>query len=29
MKGFLPQMPKADLKERDVADLVEYIKSLK
>jgi cytochrome c oxidase subunit II len=29
VKGFKPQMPKADLKERDVADLAEYIKTLK
>jgi len=28
VKGFAPQMPKADLKERDVADLVAFIKSL-
>ena len=28
VKGFKPQMPKADLKERDVADLVAFIKSL-
>ena len=28
VKGFRPQMPKADLKERDVADLVAFIKSL-
>jgi cytochrome c oxidase subunit 2 len=29
VKGFKPQMPKADLKDRDVADLLAYIKSLK
>jgi cytochrome c oxidase subunit 2 len=28
VKGFSPQMPKADLKERDIADLVAFIKSL-
>ena len=28
VKGFPPQMPKADLKERDVADLTAFIKSL-
>jgi len=28
VKGFSPQMPKADLKDRDVADLVAFIKSL-
>ena len=28
VKGFAPQMPKADLSERDVADLAAYIKSL-
>jgi cytochrome c oxidase subunit II len=28
VKGFAPQMPKADLKESDVADLIAYIKSL-
>ena len=27
-KGFAPQMPKADLSDRDVADLIAYIKSL-
>ena len=29
VKGFAPQMPKTDLKERDVADLVAFIKSLR
>ena len=29
VKGFAPQMPKADLKDGDVADLVAYIKSLR
>ena len=29
VKGFAPQMPKADLSDRDVADLVAYIKSLR
>jgi cytochrome c oxidase subunit 2 len=29
VKGFSPQMPRADLKEEDVADLIAYIKSLK
>jgi cytochrome c oxidase subunit 2 len=28
VKGFAPQMPKADLSEHDVADLIAYIKSL-
>jgi cytochrome c oxidase subunit 2 len=28
VKGFAPQMPKADLSDNDVADLLEYIKSL-
>ncbi len=28
VKGFNPQMPKADLKDGDVADLIAYIKSL-
>jgi cytochrome c1 len=28
VKGFAPQMPKADLSDSDVADLVAYIKSL-
>jgi cytochrome c oxidase subunit 2 len=28
VKGFAPQMPKADLKERDIADLLAFIKSL-
>ena len=28
VKGFAPQMPKADLKERDIADLVAFIRSL-
>lgn len=28
VKGFEPQMPKADLKDSDVADLIAYIKSL-
>jgi len=28
VKDFKPQMPKADLKERDVADLVAFIKTL-
>jgi cytochrome c oxidase subunit II len=28
VKGFAPQMPKADLKDGDVADLIAYIKSL-
>ena len=28
VKGFAPQMPKADLKERDIADLVAFIKGL-
>jgi cytochrome c oxidase subunit II len=29
VKGFAPQMPQADLKARDVADLTAYIKSLR
>jgi cytochrome c oxidase subunit II len=29
VKGFAPQMPRADLKEGDVADLVAFIKSLR
>ena len=29
VKGFPPQMPQADLKERDVADLVAFIKGLR
>jgi cytochrome c oxidase subunit 2 len=28
VKGFAPQMPKADLKERDINDLLAFIKSL-
>jgi len=28
VKGFAPQMPRADLKERDIADLVAFIKGL-
>jgi cytochrome c oxidase subunit 2 len=28
VKGFAPQMPKADLSERDVGDLVAYVKVL-
>jgi cytochrome c oxidase subunit 2 len=28
VKGFAPQMPKTELKDRDVADLIAYIKSL-
>jgi cytochrome c oxidase subunit 2 len=28
VKGFAPQMPKADLKERDIADLIAFIKGL-
>jgi cytochrome c oxidase subunit 2 len=28
VKDFAPQMPRADLNDRDVGDLVEYIKSL-
>jgi cytochrome c oxidase subunit 2 len=28
VKGFAPQMPRADLNDRDVADLVAYIRSL-
>ena len=28
VKGFAPQMPKADLKERDIADLLAFIKTL-
>jgi hypothetical protein len=28
VKGFAPQMPTADLKERDVADLTAFIRSL-
>ena len=29
VKGFAPQMPQADLKERDIADLVAFIKGLR
>jgi cytochrome c oxidase subunit 2 len=29
VKGFAPQMPKADLSERDVDDLLAYIRSLR